>query len=459
MGGEELLNSISSVKVQGKQMEFMIDQSIRPGGPFTTTYNSFKTIKLPAKNKCAYWYTYGQSGFTAKFIIDGDAIGMAQGSNFFPFKNETEEEFYLAPEKILFIAKESNPILQKDTLVQDILHRVVAFKWRRYPVRLIFNANSGYLSFVEITRHYTDNTGFLLGDAKRTHQYSLWTIIDKKLHYPMQKDVYLAGQHYQSFTFDSVNINFPVGEDSLSIGDSAKAKLAKMGKMMDAFNTVPSLSSKEIAPGIFYVRGKNGVLGSYNSWFIKTSSGIVVLEAPVTSAYSKSVMNEVKKQFPSEKIRAVISTSDAWPHVGGLREYVACNIPVYLLKLNEHLVNRLITANYTTNPDSLQKKKAKAVLNRVTDKTVINDKDNPIELYPIKTETGERMMMVYFPKQKILYTCDLVQPGQATKFFMPQYLGEVIEAVNREKLKVEKIIGIHQPLINYKELLDFMDKK
>jgi hypothetical protein len=87
---------------------------------------------------------------------------------------------------------------------------------------------------------------------------------------------------------------------------------------------------------------------------------------------------------------------------------------------------------------------------------MIGDKDNPIELYPVNTESGERMMMIYFPKHKLLYSSDLVQPGQGEKFFMPQYIGEIIEAINREKLQVEKIIGMHQPLIEYKELLEFM---
>lgn len=458
MGGEEFLTSIHSLQTEGKQISFLIDQSIRPTGPYYTTVNNYKSLKLPKKNKMAYWIFFNQGNFPTKFVVDGDAFGIqrSNGIGFMPYGSNIDEELYLAPEKILLMAKASSPAFVKDTIIQDVPLSVVVFKWRTYPVRIFFNANSHYLSHVEITRHYTDNTPFLLGDTRLVHRYSFWKTVGKHLHYPAQKDIYLEGQHYQSFSIDSVFVNVPLREDSLTIPDTIKVKLQKISSRMNMFTNVPDLSSKEIAPGIFYINGKNTPVGTYNSWFVKTLQGIMVIEAPVSSAYSKAVMNEVKKQFPAEKIKAVITTSDAWPHIGGLREYVANSIPVYLLSLNEKLINRLLQANFQANPDSLQQKKAKPLFNRVSEKLQIGDKDNPIELYPVKTETGERMMMLYFPKLKLLYSSDLVQPGMGEKFFMPQYIGEIIEAINREKLQVEKIIGMHQPLIDYKELLEFV---
>ena len=456
MGGEELLRSISTMRLQGKKIEYLIDQSIRPGGPYMVTHYKFESKKIMAQNKMAYWLTYVQSNFAMRFTLDGDAIGAKQGKAYFPFLSEIDEEFYLAPEKVLLMAKASNPVFSGDTLIQHIPHSIITFRWRTYPIRLIFNKNSNYLSFVEIVRHYTDNTLFLLGDIKRTHQYSAWKMIDKTFHYPMQKDVYLDGQHYQSLSYDSAFTNIPLGADSLTMPDSAKLKLAGMVKMMDVFGQVPVLTSKEVAPGLFFIRGKNTAIGNYNSWFIKTAQGIVIIEAPVTSAYSKAVLNEVKKQFPNEKVKAIITCSDAWPHFGGLREYAANKIPIYLLSLNTDVVERLMNADYLTNPDSLQRKWQKPLLNKVSKKVVLADKENPIEIYPIATETGERMMMVYLPKSKILYSADLVQPSQGEKFFMRQYIYEIIEAINREGLQVDKIIGMHQPVIDYQELLDFM---
>jgi hypothetical protein len=48
-----------------------------------------------------------------------------------------------------------------------------------------------------------------------------------------------------------------------------------------------------------------------------------MLEAPIGSGYSEKVIAEVEKRFPNTPIKAVITTSDAWPHLRGVREYVA----------------------------------------------------------------------------------------------------------------------------------------
>ncbi|MBK6825711.1 MAG: MBL fold metallo-hydrolase [Chitinophagaceae bacterium] len=402
--------------------------------------------------------SFNGSEVTTEYLVDEAAFGIRRGKQigFMPYGSDVDEELYLAPEKVLLLAKTGSPSFVKDTLVQELPLSIVAFTWRNYPVRLFFNKYSGYLSQVEITRHYTDNTPFLFGDIRKVHQYSYWKTEDKKFHYPAQKDVFIGGLHFQSYSIDSVKLNVAVEETSLSIPDSTKSKLTLYSNRMNMFTNVPVLASKEILPGIFFINGKNTAVGSYNAWFVKTKKGVIVLEAPVSSAYSKGVINEVNKQFPSEKILAVLTTSDARPHIGGLREYVARKIPVYGLELNEPLISRALQANYISNPDSLQKKKAKPVYTKVNGKLALGDEENLIELYPVKTENGERMMMVWFPKHKLLYSSDLVQPGGKEKFFMPQYIGEIIEAINREKLPVEKIIGMHQPLIEYKELLEFM---
>lgn len=458
MGGEALLNSIHSLQTKGRQIYFMVDQSIRPTGPYVTLVNNYVAQKLPGKDKMSFTTSFNGTEITTEYLVDGTSFGIRRGKQigFMPYGSDVDEELYLAPEKVLLLAKAGSPVYSKDTLVQDLPLSIVTCTWRRYPLRLFFNKQSGYLSQVEITRHYADNTPFIFGDIKKVHQFSYWKMVDKQLHYPAQKDTYIAGLHFQSYSIDSVRLNDGVEESKLSIPDSTKSKLALYSTRANMYTNIPVLASKEIMPGIFYISGKNTPVGSYNAWFVKTKKGIIVLEAPVSPAYSKGVMNEVKKQFPGEKMVALLTTSDAWPHIGGLREYVAGRIPLYGLAVNEPLISRTLQANYSSNPDSLQKKKVKPQFNKVTVKRVLEDEENPIELYPIKTESGERMMMVWFPKHKLLYTSDLVQPGGKEKFFMPQYIGEIIEAINREKLPVEKIIGIHQPLIDYKELLEFM---
>jgi len=222
---------------------------------------------------------------------------------------------------------------------------------------------------------------------------------------------------------------------------------------MDAPLGRPDRPPVELAAGFTVIRGL------WNVSIVKQNDGIVLIEAPISSNYSVKVIEEVKRRYPNEKIKGVISTSDAFPHFGGLREYVAAGIPVYILDLNKPIIDRLIAANYKTFPDNLEKTPArkKSKLNVVSTKTVIGTGANQLELYPIRTETGERMIMIYVPQLKVLYGSDLVQPLPTGGFFMPQYISELRDAATREKLDVERVFAIHSAPLEWKKLLDFLN--
>src|SRR5262249_46646404 len=147
----------------------------------------------------------------------------------------------------------------------------------------------------------------------------------------------------------------------------------------------------EVAPDFTIIRG------NWNVTLVKQNDGIVVIEAPISSRYSVKVLDEVKRRYPNEKVKCVISTSDNFPHLGGLRQYLAERIPVYIVDVNKPIVDRLIAAKYTTYPDDLEKnpRRKQATLNIVADRTVIGSGTNELDLYPIRSETGERMIMIY----------------------------------------------------------------
>ena len=67
---------------------------------------------------------------------------------------------------------------------------------------------------------------------------------------------------------------------------------------------------------------------------MKQSDGIVILEAPISGLYTQGVIEEARKRYPGAPVKAVLSTSDSWPHTGGVRSAVAQGLPVYILDLN-----------------------------------------------------------------------------------------------------------------------------
>src|ERR1035438_3007706 len=110
---------------------------------------------------------------------------------------------------------------------------------------------------------------------------------------------------------------------------------ARAGKTVDA--RAPNVSgASEITPGVVLIPG------SWNTTLIRQDDGIVVLEAPISSGYSAKVLEFAQSKFPGVPIKAVIMTSDSWPHIGGVREYVAGGIPVYVLDRAVPLIQRFV---------------------------------------------------------------------------------------------------------------------
>ena len=151
---------------------------------------------------------------------------------------------------------------------------------------------------------------------------------------------------------------------------------------------------------------------------------------------------DVQQRFGGAPIKAVITTSDAWPHIGGIREYVALGIPVYALDLNMPILTRLLSAKYESWPDTLARESKTPRLRVVSDKTTVGSGANRFEIYPFRTATGERQMMIYWPDHHLLYSSDLFTIRDEF-VFLPQQVSEAVDAVARERLAVTTAFGMH----------------
>jgi hypothetical protein len=149
------------------------------------------------------------------------------------------------------------------------------------------------------------------------------------------------------------------------------------------------------------------------------------------------------RRFPNQPIKAVVTTSDSWPHLAGIREYVADGIPIYALDLNEPILNRVIAGSRISKPDALGRSPRKPQFDLVHDKKVFGTGANRLEIYPIHGETSERQMMVYFPEYKLLYGSDPFQRRQDGSFFYPQTVTQLMDAVAREHLNVDRFFMMH----------------
>jgi hypothetical protein len=456
LGGERALRSLSTLQIEAIGHDYFIEQSERPEGPFITRYvqTSEKRDVAGGRSRVETQQRFVQSpdwaGSGTAAIVDADAAVMTRTERYAPVGRQAfedgRERIELAPERMLFTALAAADLsAAPDVKVHGIGQRVVTFGWRGRRVRLLIDSGDFVPTALEIS---AEDTFGIWGAVKNTTYYSLWTLLPGGVRYPLQADREWNGVSSSTSSIMKISVNQPLDAAVFTIPADAKAAFAALPTTtrFAALKLDPEKQRVEIEPAIVQYGG------NWNVAFVRQPDGLVVIEAPVGSHYSVQVLDEAAKRYPGVKIKALITTSDAWPHLGGVREYVARGIPVYALDLNAPILNRLLAADYSAHPDALAKAPRAGRFTWVSGKTVIGTGDTRLELYPIRGENGERMLMAYFPAYRLLYTSDEIQRLRAGGFFMPELLLEVRDAMAREHLDVQRVFGFHIGVIPWSEI-------
>lgn len=446
MGGTKVLRGIERVHLEARVYRRLLAQSERPEGPWVPEFSrvdqraDFVDGGVQTTTTDDNWRPPYEVAVADGVAIRIVAPGTAQAQRT-PGRRRAARaaavRLALGPERMLLTARAAADLHAEPLeYLQDVPQQVVAFTWHNADVRLYLNAYTSLPTAVEITRpHPYDVFWNVWGDVTTRIYYSFWMLKAGGLRYPKQWDVWRNGQPVQTWLLDKLELN-PAPVPKLSVSARERKAFERRGTI-DA--TPLGGSARTLAPGIVMLPG------AWNTTVVAQDDGIVILEAPISSGYSAAVLKAAQRRYPRLPVKAVVTTSDAWPHVGGLREYVARGIPLYALDLNVPLIEKILTAPHTMRPDDLARTPRAPQFHVVSARTAIGSGDNRIVLYPVHGEAGERMMVAYFPRRRLLYTSDLVQPTSGGRLAFPEYLDEVAKLVAREGLRVERVFGMHTP--------------
>jgi hypothetical protein len=448
MGGEDQLKELRALRFHATSHRNALEQSERPEGPYIVEYDQVwesRDLEHGRWKQELEFAWLGEPATKSITIVADQAASRSFDGQPAPASRqqlqEAEEAIELGPERVFLTALAATDLhAEPDTVLQSVPQHVVAFTWRTAPVRIFFNAYTSLPTAVEWKRAYPSDTFWSVwGDVTTRIYYSLWWLYPGGIHYPRQWDVFRNNLPDRVVTISDLTFNPQFSADEFTIPADARTRFARQvnNTADDRALGLPNQPAVEIAKDVVHIPG------AWNVTLVKQSDGIVVIEAPISSGYSAKVIAEADRRWPGVPIKAVISTSDSWPHIGGVREYVARGIPVYALDLDLPILQRLINSPRTSFPDRLAKSPRAPDLRSISGKTVLGDGPNRLELYPLRGETSERQMMVYFPEHKLLYGSDPFQKDPSGKYFYPQTVWEVQHAVEREKLQVDTFFMMH----------------
>lgn len=224
--------------------------------------------------------------------------------------------------------------------------------------------------------------------------------------------------------------------------------------------TVPPVqtASTKLADGVWHVAG-----GSHHSVVVEFNDYIAVVEAPQNEERSLAVLTEAKKLVPNKPVRYVLTTHHHFDHSGGLRTYVAEGATVVTHQSNVPYFEKTMTAPATLVPDAQSKGARTPTFQGVSDKYVLTDGKQTIEVYATAGDTHtNEYTLIYLPRPRILVEADAFSPGPpdapppATP---PPNAVALYDAIQTLKLNVATIAPIHgRGAVPVAELRKFIGK-
>ena len=177
---------------------------------------------------------------------------------------------------------------------------------------------------------------------------------------------------------------------------------------------------------------------------------VVVFDATTSGARAADDQDWVRRLFPGDHPAVVLVTDLAWPHVGGVREWVAGGAAVVSHRVSEPFLRGLVDRRWTRQPDRLEARRGEVEFR-------FTGVDGPatlgaggVQVAPIGGIGSEGALVAYLPEAGFLWAGDYVQTvdGPST------YAAEVVAAVRREGWAPRTVAAQHLPLTPWQAVLD-----
>jgi hypothetical protein len=457
MGGRERIEAVKGLSLESAQHTLLVEQSYRQD-PFIAAYaRTQEKIDFTAQRLLIDTHLTWPESDPGQSESDSTLVAGPDGGVYRSAKSDSpasradiEAARYalsLGPMRLLLTALGAADLhYESAQRVRSTLHPVLGFNWQGRAVRVMINPFNHLPDAVDTVAVFYDHW-YQWGDVHQRIYFDNWQTVHG-LRYPTNEVEERNGILWESRQILKVDLH-----PSMDAADfKMDAQIAQKGLQSKGWER-PFNAEKGItlAPGITLFPG------SWNATVVKQDDGVMLLEAPLSGTYMAGVIDKAKEQSPGQPIKAVLSTSDSWPHVGGVRQVVALGLPVYILDLNKPLLDRLVSSPRHLHPDLLAQSARPAMWRIVSQKVQVGVGANRMELYPLRGAATERQYMVYFPEHHLLYASDTLALNADGSLYAPELMREVMEAVKRENLAVTTVFAMHQEPVPWAQVATLVE--
>lgn len=272
---------------------------------------------------------------------------------------------------------------------------------------------------------------YLWGQVHVEYVYSTW-VLDAGVAHPGSAFRMVDGQAEISRTISRFDL---LPRDSAPVLD-VPSGLAPMATPLPGFLLALPTDTLRIGPNAFVLKN----LG-YAEVVALERDTVFVLDATQSEDRARADSEWIAKLFPGRYPITVVVTDLAWPHIGGVRFWVASGATIVSHRASRAFLERVIAHRWTLAPDKLEHRRARArlIFRAVSDSLRLAGGD--IAVYPIDGIGSEGALMVYLTHARVLWASDYVQDlSQPTL-----YASEVGRAAQRVGIAPRTVAAEHLP--------------
>lgn len=218
---------------------------------------------------------------------------------------------------------------------------------------------------------------------------------------------------------------------SLTIPDSVR-----MTGALDAFLVPSDPDTVRVGPAAFVLHNPG-----YRELVALERDTVFVMDATQGEERARRDSVWIGKLFPGRHAVAVVVTDLAWPHIAGVRFWVASGATIISHRTSRTLLEQAVNRRWTLAPDKLERSRAahRLVLRVVDDS--ISLAGGRVSLYAINGIGSEGALMAFIRDPGVLWASDYFQnPSQPAL-----YTTEVVRAVQRAGITPTLAVAQHVP--------------
>ena len=296
--------------------------------------------------------------------------------------------------------------------------------------------------------------------------------VDPKTGFPVKLDIvekhYLWGQRHIEYLYTNwVRSGAVVVPGSSFMLADGKTEISEtIGDLeMIAQNATPALELpaepaespdelplflRPLDPKVVQVGPKTYLLSNrgYTEAVTEAGNEIFLFDATQGEERARKDSEAIASLFPGKHRVTVVVTDLAWPHIAGLRYWVASGATIIGHSAAREFLQGVVDRRWTLAPDLLERRRKTARLRFVGVDGPYNLAGSQISLHPIDGIGSEVALMAYVTADRFLWASDYIQTVDEPSL----YALEVWTAAQRDNLHPERTAAEHLPLTSWSKI-------